>query len=384
MQSPIHVLLVEDNPVDVRLVEAKLAQSGVEFSFQRAATLGAAIESLSRRQTDVVLLDLTLPDSSDLETFARLHSKCLDIPIVILTGREDAELAINAVRDGAQDYLYKGKIDSESLARSIRYAIERSNRQKAEKELGAAGEIHRHLLPKAAPLLPTLDISGRCEPATFAGGDYFDFFAMQGNRLGIVVADVAGHGIGPSLMMSETRAVLRTLAPIIHDVGDLLSRANQVIEPDLMDNAFVATFIACIDPDTRTFEYAGAGHLGYVLDKTGNQKQLLKTYDPPLGVLANHVYSSSTAVTLEPGESLFVFTDGIVEPRDSKGQPFGEERLFDAVQAKYTESAACIIERVFEAVKDFTRRNTQPDDMTAIFAKARADSASNGPNEDGF
>ncbi len=280
MQGPIHVLLVEDNPIDVRLVEAQLNRSGIDFALEQAKTLGEAMQRLNFRPADVILLDLSLPDSSELETFANLHSKWADIPVVILTGREDAELAIRAVREGAQDYLHKGKFDSESLTRSIRYAIERATRQKAEKELGAAGEIQRHLLPKSPPKFPALDISGRCKQAAFSGGDYFDFFAMGRNRLGIAVADVAGHGIGPALMMSETRAVLRTLAPLSRDVGDLLSRANHVLAPDLFENAFVATIVVCIDPDRLTFVFRTlnlAGTVFRVFDSTAEALAKLET-----------------------------------------------------------------------------------------------------------
>ena len=369
--NPIRVLLVEDNPVDVLLVEAQLSQSGTDFCFDHAETLEGALQCLSVRHTDVILLDLTLPDSSELETFAKLHAKCVDIPVVILTGREDVELASKAVREGAQDYLFKGKIDSESLARSIRYAIERNTRQKAEKELGAAGEIHRHLLPKSAPQLPHFDIGGRCEPATFAGGDYFDFFTTHDNRLMVAIADVAGHGMGPALMMAETRIVIRTLAPASTDLGDLLSRANEVLQPDFVDNAFVAAFVASIDPHERQFEYASAGHPAFVLARNNDIKEQLKSSDPPLGIIRHHRFISPPPVRLEVGEALFAFTDGIVESCDRTNEPFGENRLFEELKAAHPQDAKKTIATIFAAVHRFAHQDTQVDDMTAILLRAR-------------
>ena len=189
------------------------------FQVRREDRLETGFSQLDRGDVDVVLLDLNLPDSTGLDTFRAVHRRTMHLPIVILSGQEDVELAVDAVGLGAQDYLTKAEANRSSLARSIRYAIERSRRQRAEQELTAAGEIQRRLFPQSSPEIPGFDIHGRCEPANLAGGDYFDYFPMGRNGLGVVVADVSGHGIGPALIMSETRAVLRTLATTYEDVG---------------------------------------------------------------------------------------------------------------------------------------------------------------------
>ncbi len=373
VDGPINVLLVEDNPADATFVEVHLGHSALDFSLTCEESLLAAVQRLKHAKIDVILLDLSLPDSHGLETFTRIHGRALDVPIVILSGHEDSELAVAAVAEGAQDYLTKGKLDGESLTRSIRYAIERSRRQHAERELSAAGVIQRQLLPKVPPRLPGFDISGRCEPATFAGGDYFDFFPMRSNRLGIAVADVAGHGVGPALMMSETRAILRTLAPITNNVGDILTRANRVLAADLVGSAFVSVFLACLDWEQKTFEFGSAGHPGFVLDESGKIKRLLKTANPPLGVQPKLTYASSPAIPLERHEALFVYTDGIVECVDSSGTPWGKKHLFETVRETYEHNASQVIAKIFAAAERFCDRTSPDDDMTAILIKARAD-----------
>jgi PAS domain S-box-containing protein len=129
------VLLIEDNPGDARLLRATLAEvSSAQFELVRAEQLSEALDRLSREGFDVVLLDLSLPDSHGLDTFIRTHTRAPGIPIVVLTGLDDEELAIKAVQKGAQDYLVKGQLDSNLLVRSLRYAIERDRLLRALRE----------------------------------------------------------------------------------------------------------------------------------------------------------------------------------------------------------------------------------------------------------
>ena len=127
-QTAIRALLIEDNAEDVRLITELLADAeGFTTQLETTDRLPAALERLSRSGIDLVLLDLGLPDCQGLDTFDRLHAQAPNVPVIVLTGLEDEALALRAIRLGAQDYLTKGKIDSHSLARAMRYAIERHN-----------------------------------------------------------------------------------------------------------------------------------------------------------------------------------------------------------------------------------------------------------------
>lgn len=124
--KPINILLVEDNPADARLVAEMLKEAkGIRFHVDKTDSLSAAIEALSNKPFDIVLLDLSLPDSMGLDTFTRIRSHPSQIPVIVFTGLHDEDLAVKAVRAGAQDYLVKGEADTALLARAIRYAIER-------------------------------------------------------------------------------------------------------------------------------------------------------------------------------------------------------------------------------------------------------------------
>jgi phosphoserine phosphatase RsbU/P len=366
---PTRILLIEDSNTDAMLIQAHLRKADASFIVRREVRLADGLEQVARGEADVVLLDLNLPDSSGLDTFRTLFRCSLQTPIVVLSGQDDVELAVDAVALGAQDYLPKGEASRSSLARSIRYAIERSRRQRAEQELSAAGEIQRRLFPQRSPQLAGFDIHGHCEPANKAGGDYFDYFPMQHGCLGIVVADVAGHGIGPALIMSETRAILRSLATTYQDPGDILTRANQVLSEDLHNNVFVALILVCLDPHQRRLQFASAGHPGLLFDPQGHIRTRIASSDPPLGVIEDHHFETHEYRELEVGDTLLLFTDGIVESFNDRDEQFGEGQLVNTITDNAERPSRQLINEIFDRVHHFSSESAYQDDMTAVVVK---------------
>src|ERR1043166_5195087 len=124
--EPLKVLLIEDNPADARLIEIMLSKAGGDFfQIEKVDRLEAGLKRLALGGIGLVLSDLSLPDSSGLETFARLHGSAPQVPIILLSGLDDTTIAVQAVHEGAQDYLIKGQVDGQLLVRAMRYAIER-------------------------------------------------------------------------------------------------------------------------------------------------------------------------------------------------------------------------------------------------------------------
>ena len=254
-----------------------------------------------------------------------------------------------------------------------------AERKRAERELSenqeqfrVAREIQQRLFPKSPPACPGFDIAGASFPAEATGGDYFDFLPMANGRVGFVVGDVTGHGVGPALLMAETRASLRVLAGRREDPSEILTRANSILAEDVGSERFITLFLGCIDPKTHGFVYASAGHPpGYVLDTQGQIKTTLKRTGIPLGMRPDFQFASAPELILSPGDIVLVLTDGIEEATAPDETLFGIDRIIEIVRANRTSSAQKIVQTLYEEVRAFANHAPQVDDITAIVIKVQ-------------
>ena len=235
----------------------------------------------------MLLLDLSLPDSQGLETFLVVRPGGRD-PHRGDHRLDDERTAIKAVQAGA-GLPHQGPGRRQPLVRSLRYAIERSRRDHAERELRAtseefriAQEIQRRLFPAEAPHLPGFDIGGAVYPATATAGDYFDYIPLLNDCLGIVVGDVSSHGMGPALVMAEARACLWTLAQCHRRRGRNAHPRQPPPGRDTDELHFVTLALARLDPKTRRMAYASAGQRGYLFDR--RQRGGARQHQLPLGI----------------------------------------------------------------------------------------------------
>ncbi len=379
-QSSFRILLVEDSQTSAELAHYWLEEGLHElFVLHRATHLNTALEFLRRKVVDLTILDLNLPDSLGLNTFRLLHAQDTAIPIVVLSSDADEELALEAVRLGAQDYVVKDNAVRNPLARPVRFAWERTLRHRAEaalrenqQQLLLARSVQQYLLPSGPPDLPGFDIACRCEPADLIGGDYYDFISLPDGSMGLAIADVSGHGTAAALLMVEIRATLRALARLKLTLREIMHATNELMTPDL-DYYFVTAFFAVLQPTTRTLHYGSAAHPALLMRSDGQARQL-DAQTPPLGV---HVGESviSDEITLHQGDLLVLYTDGLVERLNDCKMLFGVDRLVDTLCANRHRTADEIIESILQAVSAFSGDVAQADDETLVILKVNGDSA---------
>lgn len=252
---------------------------------------------------------------------------------------------------------------------SIAFQAEATLRATEEK-LRIAREIQRGLLPQSAPQIPGYDIAGFSSSAGAVGGDYFDFLAMSNGRWGLVIADVSGHDLGASILMSQTRAYLRAEASSRDDVSEIATRLNKFLTHDVRDRRFVSLFFARLDPTKHSLIYAAAGQNGHLFRADGTV-QTFEVTGPLLGVIDDR-QPASPELKLERGELVLLFTDGIAEATSPSGEQFGNVRIFEAVRSQATKPAAEIIAGIETEVLQFRGNVPIEDDVTMLIIQRTA------------
>lgn len=257
---------------------------------------------------------------------------------------------------------------------SIRDVTERRRAEKSIREtqaqMLAAQRIQAHLLPQSSPTIAGLDIAGLSHPAEFTAGDYFDYLPMADGSLGLVIADVAGHGFGPALLMATTYAHLRSFAEICAHIEQIVTRANTVLCRETETDRFVTLFFGRLDHATRSLTYVNAGHpAGYVIDASGAVKATLNSTSVALGILPDAEFPVGGPVFLEPGDLVLLLTDGVLETISSGGEQFGVGRVLEFVRANRHKPAGELIEQLRTAAVAFSEHATLLDDLTIVVVK---------------
>jgi serine phosphatase RsbU (regulator of sigma subunit)/predicted enzyme related to lactoylglutathione lyase len=262
----------------------------------------------------------------------------------------------------------------------VRRSLELRRQQQAEKleaerrtahELEIAKQVQARLFPQIQPQLKTIEYAGICLQARQVGGDYFDFLSLGPQRVGLIIGDVSGKGIAAALLMANLQASLRSQSALAFDRPEALLRSvNRLFYENTGDNAYASLFFADYDDATRRLRYANCGHLsGLLLRRDGNVEQLEST-STLLG-LFDEWDCSMREQKLSPGDVLALYTDGITEANNDRGEEFGERCLIDALQQHRELSCQALLTAIVDTVQRFSPQE-QHDDITAIVAKFRA------------
>jgi sigma-B regulation protein RsbU (phosphoserine phosphatase) len=241
-------------------------------------------------------------------------------------------------------------------------------RHRLEKELSVARRIQEDLLPGEDPVFPTADVSGSMIPSHEVGGDYYDYVTLRGKRLGIAIGDVTGKGIPAALLMAAVQATLRAEAERDPTPSDLVARINKRVHILQQPERFASFFYCCLDAGLRTLTYCNAGHHPPLLLRASGDIERLWEGGLLMGFQADPPYDEDT-VHLGQGDTLVLYTDGIIEQSDGKESYFGEEGLVEVVKANKDLGAALLKKRIIEAVLEFSPNGSNDDDLTVIVIK---------------
>ena len=258
-------------------------------------------------------------------------------------------------------------LESIGMAEEIATRLEAEKRQTRELEI--ARDVQRKLLPQRRPLLSTLDYAADCTQARAVGGDYWDMLDLGPKRVGLVQADISGKGISAALLMANLQASLRSRPPdSFDDLVGLLRALNRHLHESTESSRYATLFLGTYDDDTRVLRYVNCGHGPPLLVRKGGGAERLMPTAPVVGLFED--WSGEVAeITLEPGDWLVLYTDGVTDATGPEGQEFGEERLLLEVGRGRGRAAGEVLTDVFTALTAWSAHAEQWDDQTLLLVR---------------
>jgi phosphoserine phosphatase len=253
-----------------------------------------------------------------------------------------------------------------------RYRLQQDALHAAElrREVALARRVQQRMLPRSTPKIGAIDVVGWARPASVTAGDCYDFWPLPNGHLGLFLADACGHGLGPTLVVSQTRSLVRALSESETDPWAVLSRVNARLAHDLDEVRFVTAFFGILAPDGNA-RFVSAGH-GPILVRrgVGSRIEEVMPTEPPLGIVDTWGECTTCSASLSPGSTFVVVSDGIIEAKQAgAGEQFGVERTIAAIDAAgATASSSVIADSIRAAVDAWMAGSPAADDQTLLIA----------------
>lgn len=379
-EGDVAILVVDDSSFNRLVLKRRLGELG--YSNVTTAEDGVqGLAALERGRFDVVLLDLEMPNLDGIGVLEQLHAaRGAAPPVIVVSALTEMEKIVRCIELGAEDYLPKS-FDPPLLRARLGAVLEKKRLRDLadarlaalEAELESARAAQLALVPRdfAAAATGRLAVHAAMVPARQVGGDLYDCLRLGDRHMLFAVADVSGKGAPAGLTMARTLGLMRAAAKNLAvdgcapDPGQILAMTNDDLAAENESQTFVTVALGVIDGSTGTGRIAVAGHdLPVVLG--GGAPRLLGplTRQPALGAMEDIPYSSD-AFSLQPGEALFLYSDGVSEAEDGQGGFFGRERLMETLSAAGTAPQP-MVEEVLRAVVRFANGAPQADDITAL------------------
>jgi sigma-B regulation protein RsbU (phosphoserine phosphatase) len=369
------ILIADDQPDLLDALRLLLKGAGMEM--EAVTSPEAALSAIADRRFDLLLMDLnytsdTTSGREGIDLVARVQNLDPLLPIIVMTGWGSVDLAVAAMRRGVRDFVQK-PWDNADLVRMLRAEAEegRVRRKRVEDEQREAAEarrIQRKLLPDVMPTVKGWEVSTSWQPASGVGGDCYDAIPFGPGRLALSIADVVGKGIPAALLMSNLQAAVRAFATETAQPAELCQQVNRILCGRIAEDRFISFFYCIADSERGTLSFANAGHYAPVLVRAAGHVERLTAGGPVLGVFADAHYGQDR-VSMERGDRLVLYTDGITEARDRDDNEFGEEQLVALACEHRRSSAAALQARLTEAVSAFASGRFT-DDATLIVIAA--------------
>ena len=385
--TPVKILSVDDeNDLELLLTQyfrRKIRKGEYDFYFAHNG-LEALTMLLKEKDFDIILSDINMPEMDGLTLLTKINEmqnpalKC-----IMVSAYGDMGNIRQAMNNGAFDFATK-PIDLDDLSRTIEKAVEQIAYIKArEKEhselagikgdLAVAREIQQAILPRVFPPFPEeaahMDIAASMNAAKDVGGDFYDFFRIDPDRIGFTIADVSGKGVPAAIFMAVSRTLIRATGIRGVAPAECITYINALLAKESVNYMFVTVFYGIYNIRTGEVTYTNAGHNPPCLMRAdGSIETLPMSKDIVAGVIDDYQFTEET-LRMEPGDTLLMFTDGVTEAIDTSENEYGDDRLRSLLAQSASLPCQEIVDRVKTDVKAFAGDAEQSDDITLLSLK---------------
>ena len=389
------ILVVDDEPENLVFLEAILVPQG--YQIRKAYNGEEAVAAVDSSLPDLVVMDVSMPRMDGFEAcrIIKENHRVDFVPVILLTGLADAESQVRGLDSGADEYLVKPPRKDEFLARVramlrirdlqhhlhvLNSELQRSNealqiaQTRIQEELRLVGDIQQSFLSDVFPPHPELDFAAYYHPssAAGAGGDYYDVIEIGHDRYGMVIADVTGHGAPAAVIMAITHTLMNEAVNTFRYPSTALSVLNEKLNEHLSPTYYVTMFYGIMHRNTFQVDYASAGHDPMFLYRaaTGTVEELRTDRGFPLKLVEKSEYDERTT-TINPGDQLLLFTDGLVEVRGHSRELYGSERLEESLLRHIGKSSSDLIASILKDVQAFAPAEAFRDDITILAVRRK-------------
>jgi phosphoserine phosphatase RsbU/P len=369
------LLLVDDDPANIHVVHSILKD---DYKI-RVATNGAKALDLAKTEPlpDLILLDVMMPEMDGYQVCGILKGsqETCDIPVIFLTGKTEVADETRGFEVGAVDYIHKPFSPPIVKARVCTQLVLREAREQLSRQLLAinnelelAREIQMSILPRGTPNIEGLHIASCFIPMSSVAGDFYDFLIADPKRIGVLIADVTGHGLPAALIASMLKIALRAQVAHASDPAKVLSGVNQAL-CGAFQRYFVTAAYVFVNTENRTLSYAGAGHPPVLLRRktTGRVSELLQN-GLMLGFFPEATYSAEE-ISIEHGDRIVLYTDGIIETTNTSEEEYEMDRLKQFLETEESLNADKFVEALYGELSRWSAGSVgraQKDDITFL------------------
>jgi sigma-B regulation protein RsbU (phosphoserine phosphatase) len=375
---PAEILVIDDSSANLRLLEQTLGERG--YVVRTVASGARGLESATASPPNLILLDIRMPTMDGFEVCRRLkeNEQTRSIPVIFISALDDLEDKVHAFRAGGVDYVTKPFQVEEVLARTethlelrrLQDRLEQTN-QRLERELSLAARVQASFLPHRMPELEGWDLAAVLHPARETSGDFYDIIRLPDEKYGLLIADVVDKGMPAALLMALSWSLIWTYATEhTRSPSAVFDAVNHSLNLHLEGQQFLTAFFAVLDPLTRRFSYVNAGHPPVLrLGAAGEIHRLTRT-GPPLGLDPGAVWPA-VENELAQGETLVLYTDGVIDAEAESREFYGEDRLLGAVRRSVGASALGICDAVMADIQSLVGGAPQVDDIALMVVRCR-------------